>query len=124
MVNPFRKLACSWNDPELWRRERWWVVLWITWGTLCSVAIGLGDQSLTAGTLLVRGKRSIAAFGQPVWAIFSLSIFSVYFDPFWNRLPTRTCRTRTQCRPVLSTGWRTKTSNFLTRIGNRGNSCL
>lgn len=63
-----------WNDPNIWRRERWWIVAWLIWGMVCAAGIGIGDQSLPEGISWLLASTIIAAFGQPIWGLFSMGI--------------------------------------------------
>jgi len=63
-----------WNDPETWRRERWWTVAWLIWGTICAVGLRFGDQSLPEGISWLLASTLIAVFGQPFWGLFSISV--------------------------------------------------
>ncbi|HUY87579.1 MAG TPA: Clp protease N-terminal domain-containing protein [Pirellulales bacterium] len=76
MANPY-SLQQFWSGPEVWRRERWWVVAWLVWGTICAVGVGLGDRSLPTGSLWLLASALIAAFGQGIWGLFSTGVFKL-----------------------------------------------
>lgn len=63
-----------WNDPETWRRERWWTVAWLVWGMICAGGIGFGDQSWPEGALWLLASMLIAAFGQSLWVLLFIGV--------------------------------------------------
>jgi hypothetical protein len=73
----------------MWRRELWWSVVWLVWGTLCSIGIGLGDQSIWAGIVWLAGSSAIAVFGQPLLMLYMLSLSRISSQSPW---PNRRCR--------------------------------
>ena len=68
----FQILKHIWNDPSIWQRERWWTVAWLVWGVVCAAGVGFGDQSLPEGIAWLLASTLIAAFGQPIWVLFSM----------------------------------------------------
>lgn len=75
-----------WNDPDLWRRERWWIVVWLIWGTICAASVGFGDQSWPEGVLWLLASTLIAAFGQPLWGLFSIGVSELTPSRLWSGL--------------------------------------
>jgi len=73
----FASLRQIWNDPQIWRRELWWAVVWLVWGTICSIAIWLGDQSLWTAIGWLAGSSATGLFGQPLWSLYATGVCQI-----------------------------------------------
>ncbi|MGH7135250.1 MAG: hypothetical protein ACREHD_05880 [Pirellulales bacterium] len=102
-----------WIDPQVWRRDLWWSVVWLTWGTLCATAIGLGDQSFWAGIVWLTGSSVIAVFGQPLWGLYGMVVCHISAQLPW---PSR--------RDGGSVGLKSDSSSFLTWLEDEQLSIL
>ena len=55
--------ADGFNEPDSPSQDRWWFYLWLGWGTLCALLVGLIDQSLAAGLFWLSIGLLIGRFG-------------------------------------------------------------